>query len=273
LLLSFEEIICGTGALRHSLSKDYKEFKALVKTEKIYEHIQQLFWAETGREITREEAKKIMFTISFSSYRYQPEEKQIMKKYFPSVVALIDAYKRAMIQAYEGAGHTPEMAAEKGNASFAILLQQTESLIFIDEILAKCHKRGIKALSKHDSIVCRACDKHKVTKIVCKVLNRLFGRYTYALDIDGELFDLQPRRKSRISRVASAVVQTLFGLSGYAHGPPSGSALPYSSGYRERIIGNQGEKMGVKVVADMARQNPHALPGEGDWVRRFKFRG
>ena len=248
LSITLNENAVSKQGLMLSFSKDYMLFKKLVKTGQLYEHIQQLIWKETGRSISRKEAKKVMFTIAFASHRYQPEEKQIMKKYFPSVVGIIDGFKRECVNgligkcANEGrelgngrqevgtplcpADISPkgERSARKaGNASFAILLQQTESLIFIDEILAKCHKKGIKALSKHDSIVCRQCDKHKVTAIVCKVLNSLFGRYTYALDIDGELFDLKPKRKSRLGRVAATLFSHLMGGGNMANGPPGSS--------------------------------------------------
>jgi hypothetical protein len=196
-----------------SFSKDYVLFKKLVKTGQLYEHIRELIWTETGRSISRKEAKKVMFTIAFASHRYQPEEKQIMRKYFPSIISIIDNYKKKASEILDD--------PKKGSASFAILLQQTESLIFIDEILAKCHKKGIKALSKHDSIVCRQCDKHKVTKVICKVLNSLFGRYTYALDIDGDLFDLKPKRKSRLGRVAMDLFNSVMGNSNRANAPPN----------------------------------------------------
>ena len=247
-----------------SFSKDYKLFKRLVKNGGLYEHIQRLIWKETGRTISRSEAKKVMFTIAFSSYRYQPEEKRIMKKYFPSVIGVIDGFKRGAIAELANedsryAVHSLESfpnfhsakqksvahaqqagdistkvdvtkARKEGNALFAILLQQVESLIFIDEILAKCHKAGIKALSKHDSIVCRQCDKHKVTKIVCKVLNSLFGRYTYALDIDGDLFDLKPNRKSRLGRVATTLFSQLKVGMNWGNGPPASATLSEREG-------------------------------------------
>ena len=68
--------------------------------------------------------------------------------------------------------------------------------------------------------MCRQCDKHKVTKVVCKVLNILFGRYTYALDIDGDLFDMKPERKSRLGRVAMNLFNSIMGNSNRANAPP-----------------------------------------------------
>lgn len=310
---TFEKYVVSREGLMVSVSKDYKLFKKLVKTGQLYEHIQKLIWKETGRTISRKEAKKIMFTIAFSSYRYQPEEKQVVRKYFPSVVGVIDGFKKGAIAelANEGIGElandhplnppqggqkgqevgrplaqggisttldvtkggdvtkeeddgrrTTAAARKEGNASFAILLQQVESLIFIDEILAKCHKAGIKALSKHDSIVCRQCDKHKVTKIVCKVLNSLFGRYTYALDIDGDLFDLKPKRKSRLGRVATTLFSQLKVGMNWGNGPPPkaecGPLCPTD-------ISPKGEKLesvGISELVNEGQDISTALPPE-----------
>ena len=203
-----------------SLSADYQQFRKLVKTGLLYEHLQKLHWRETGEEISRQEAKKMMFTLAFSSYRYWPKEKQIMQKYFPSIVGLIDAYKKAMIEEYAHRGLSPEEAKDQGNASFAVLLQQAESLVFIDRILATCHKKKIKALSKHDSILCRQSDKRKATAVIVKVLNQLFGRFTYSLDIDGEVYAIQRRKRTRLGKLAKEFVSTLFGIGYQANAPP-----------------------------------------------------
>jgi|GEM_PF-2657760 len=204
-----------------SFTADYKLFKKLGKTGEFYEYIQKIYWQETGREISRSEAKKLMFTVAFSSYRYCPEGKKVLKKHFPSVIQLIDEFKKGMIQDYaQDTAYTDDQARDKGNASFAVMLQQTESLVFIDRILAQCHKRKIKALSKHDSILCRVCDKHQVTKIICRVLNQLFGRFSYSLDIDGQVFEHRKKRKTRMQRFVNQFVSTLFGMANQANAPP-----------------------------------------------------
>ena len=222
LCVKFDELCIDKRGSTPSFTTDYSLFKKLGKTGGLYEYIQKIYWDEKGVKISRKEAKKMMFTIAFSAYRYQPECKQLIKKHFPSVIGLIDAYKRAMCDTYaDDATITPVQAREKGNASFAVMLQQTESLVFIDRILAECHKRNIKALSKHDSILCRQCDRHIVTKVICKVLNKIFGKWTYSLDIDGKVFTLQEKKKSRMKRFVNNFVHTLFGLEYRANGPPT----------------------------------------------------
>ncbi len=222
LSILFAKYCVKNSGSNRSLSADYKLFKKLGKTGELYEYIQKIHWQETGREITRKEAKQLMFTVSFSSHRYCPEGKSVLKKHFPSVIQLMDEFKKGMIQFYAAQeAYNEKQARDKGNASFAVMLQQTESLVFIDKILAQCHKRKIKALSKHDSILCRVSDKHKVTKIICRVLNQLFGRYSYSLDIDGSVFQLRKKRKTRLQRYVGEFVTTLFGIVQMDNGPPS----------------------------------------------------
>ena len=220
LSILFDEFCTQKIDGRVSLSADYQTFRKLVKTGTLYEHLQKLYWRETGEEISRQEAKKMMFTLAFSSYQYWPLEKRIMKQYFPSIVGLIDAYKKAMIQEYGHRGHSASEARDKGNASFAVMLQQAESLVFIDRILAQCHKKRIKALSKHDSILCRLSDKRKATAIIVKVLNQLFGRFTYSLDVDGDVYAIQRRKRTRVGKVAKEFISTLFGIGYRANAPP-----------------------------------------------------
>ena len=161
-------------------------------------------------KISRNEAKKLMFTVAFSSYRYNPEGKRVLKKYLPSIITVIDEFKKNRVNELASSGLTSEESRNTGNASFAVMLQQVESVIFVDKILAECHIRGLKVLSKHDSIVCRQCDKRFVTSIICRTMNQIFGKATYSLDIDGEVFTLKAKRKSRLHRVATEVVHTLF---------------------------------------------------------------
>lgn len=203
-----------------SLTADYKLFKKLVKTGQLYEYIQQLHWKENGIKITRDEAKRLMFKLAFSSHRYNPEGKQILRKHFPSIIGLIDEFKKRCIVRYKSEGMQQAEARDKGNAAFAILLQRIESRVFIDKILAACYKRKLKVLSKHDSILCRQSDRHIVTKLICRVLNQLFGKWTYSLDIDGKVFEIQPKRNTRMQRLVHTFVSTLFGMEYRANAPP-----------------------------------------------------
>jgi len=87
-----------------------------------------------------------------------------------------------------------------------------------------------------------------VTKVVCKVLNSLFGRYTYALDIDGDLFDLKPKRKSRIGRVAMDLFNSVMGNSNRANAPPL---------FRKSLSFSLDEKE-TKNQANLKATHPHS---------------
>ena len=52
-------------------------------------------------------------------------------------------------------------------------------------------------------------------------MNQIFGKATYSLDVDGEVFKIPKKRKSRLGRVATEVVHTLFGLTHQANAPPA----------------------------------------------------
>ena len=140
------------------------------------------------------------------------------------MIALMDDFKKGMIKAYAQDGLSAEEARDKGNASFAVMLQQIESLVFIDEILSKCHQSGIKALSKHDSILFRQCDRSYVAAIIVKVLNRVFGRFSYSLDVDGQVFVLRPKKKPRFMRKAFEMMHNLFSNANRANAPPAVAA-------------------------------------------------
>jgi len=221
LSILFADYCVTKGESSPSFTADYKLFKTLVKTGQLYEYIQQLHWNETGIKITRKEAKSLLFKLLFSSHRYNPPGKHILRKHFPSIIGLIDEFKKNCIVRYKKEGFSPTDARDKGNASFAIMLQRIESRVFIDKILAACFKRKLKVLSKHDSILCRQSDRHIVTKLICRVLNQLFGKWTYSLDIDGKVFSIEPKRNTRMQSLVKTFVSTLFGMEYRANAPPA----------------------------------------------------
>ena len=201
-----------------------------------------------------------MFTVAFSSYRYCPEGKQVLRKYLPSIVAVIDGFKKARIRELDSGELSPALSCEerglptqeardRGNASFAIMLQQVESVVFVDKILSECHLRRLKVLSKHDSIICRQSDKRLVTGIICRIMNQIFGKATYSLDVDGEVFKIPKKRKSRLGRVATEVVHTLFGLSHQANAPPtSPRAIVNEEWSMEHEVGILERRRGTEVM-------------------------
>jgi hypothetical protein len=133
--------------------------------------------------VIRAAAKKTMFQTLFSSHKYNPASKVILKKHFPNLVKFCDSFKKEMIKFYSN--ELPKkQATKKGNAALAVMLQTIEAEIFIDTILFDLLKKGYKVLSKHDSILCKNSDTKEVQKVVETTLNSFFGPNEYELKIE-----------------------------------------------------------------------------------------
>lgn len=123
---------------------DFKRFKALSVSGQLYDYIKDNLGLET-----RKQGKIAMFEILFSSRNNNTSSKKKLKELFPTVIKWIDDYKE-----------------ENGDENFSVMLQQTESSIFIDTILTKVKSKHLFCLTKHDSVIVRESDKDKVMKII-----------------------------------------------------------------------------------------------------------
>lgn len=146
------------GAFSDSLDgfpDDLLHFIELAKSGKIYEYIKEkLNLKKVG------DAKQFAFEIFFANYKFNGVGKQQLKLIFPTLIKLIDTYKK-----------------NNGSKSFAILLQKRESDIFIDRILHRLANKGYKVLSKHDSIICIASELKAVEMEVRTILDEELGDY------------------------------------------------------------------------------------------------
>lgn len=184
-------------AITDSLPTDLLHFEKLTKSGGFYEYFAEILSDELGRKMNRKDAKKVMFLTAFSSYRYNPEPKRILKKHFPTVVAIMNDFKRWAISEYQNLEktsperfkqltahrrkHTPQ---QLGNAELAVYLQTVESYIFIDRILTRLLQSGYRVFSKHDSILCKVSDFQDVYSIVKDELSELIGIGNYRLDTE-----------------------------------------------------------------------------------------
>ena len=182
-------IINATGFSKKTGKKsdvtDYKPtdlelFKKSTKQGTFYDDFQQILKDE-GQEYTRAEIKTMMFLLLFSARGYNPPEKRLLAKHFPSLVLFANEFKRLMSGFYEGDGKEYHIAKDEGNAALAVTLQRIESAIFIDCILTRLLKSGYRVFSKHDSILCKESDVEAVTAIVTEELNRELGIDSYTL--------------------------------------------------------------------------------------------
>lgn len=125
-------------------TEDYTKYKELALGCEFYEELQEELSLKD-----RGEAKTICFEIMFSSPSNRSENVKKFKEVFPYVGHWIDCYKE-----------------DKGSNQFAIALQKKESEIFIDNIFETLLKRGIFALTLHDSLIVRREDEGLVRSIV-----------------------------------------------------------------------------------------------------------
>jgi len=159
---------------------DLELFKKSTKQGTFYDDFQQILKDE-GQDYTRDEIKRMMFLLLFSARGYNPPEKRLLAKHFPSLVLFANEFKRLMSGFYEGDGLEYQMAKDKGNAALAVTLQRIESAIFIDCILTRLLKSGYRVFTKHDSILCKESDVEAVTAIVREELDRELGIGAYTL--------------------------------------------------------------------------------------------
>ena len=159
---------------------DLELFKKSTRQGTFYEDFQQIL-KDQGQDYTRAEIKRMMFLLLFSARGYNPPEKRLLAKHFPSLVLFANEFKRLMSGFYEGDGKEYHIAKDEGNAALAVTLQRIESAIFIDCILTRLLKSGYRVFSKHDSILCKESDVEAVTAIVREELNRELGIGAYTL--------------------------------------------------------------------------------------------
>jgi hypothetical protein len=97
----------------------------------------------------RGQAKTMMFELLFSSRRFSSENKDRVINLFPSVVEWIDAFKK-----------------EFGDKKFAIMLQQTESMMFIDNLYCLLMGRMDVHIPKHDAFMVKREDQELAMDII-----------------------------------------------------------------------------------------------------------
>lgn len=170
--------------IKGSFSSDLERFKKLTKEGKFYEDLANEMTLADGREYTRADAKNAMFVAAFSSHRYQPPIKKLLARIYPTLVQWIDAFKRAAIAYYLEQGEPKEKARDLGDAELAVALQNVESLIFVDGILADLLSRGFRVFSKHDSILCKQSDAPKVAQVIREHLDAVFGAGGYQMKME-----------------------------------------------------------------------------------------
>ncbi len=127
---------------------DVSSFIKNVKEGFLYESLMEIS-GETNRSM----AKVGVFQILFSKHRAKFKAKTNFRKVYPTVLDFVDKFK-----------------AKYGDNQLAIHLQKRESEVFVDKIFPIIAQLGIKAITKHDSVLCKASEVEYVKQIVSSVL-------------------------------------------------------------------------------------------------------
>jgi hypothetical protein len=157
------EVFCTKNP---ELTEDVALFIKFAKNGKLYEFIRDELNLGRG-EAGRKKAKQMMFELFFSSHKNTSTRKTDLKKILPVLIEIIDTFKK-----------------EKGDNQFAILLQKFESEVFIDRIYSKLANLGFKALTKHDSLLCKESDVEAVEAFIRAELDQVFGEGEYQLKVE-----------------------------------------------------------------------------------------
>lgn len=132
-------------------TEDFKLFKEQSYNGTLYEFI-----LEELKFSSRNEAKKAMFELMFSKENYRSKLKAKLKKLFPSVVAIVDEYKK-----------------NNGHEMFSVMLQKRESEIFIDGLWKKLKNSRIFCTPKHDCLIVKEEDAERVELIIQEYFNKI----------------------------------------------------------------------------------------------------
>ena len=101
------------------------------------------------------EVKLIMMEVSFSSHKHNPNNKKLLRKIFPSVIAFMDDYKKKAVK----------------SSLFSIMLQNFEAEVMIDRIYAHLKREGFFCITKHDSLIVRKTEAEYILNHVTELFN------------------------------------------------------------------------------------------------------
>ncbi|MFH6935230.1 hypothetical protein [Flavobacterium sp. FlaQc-30] len=134
-----------------SLLHEIDSYFNFTTSGKWYEKLMELY------SLSRNDCKKIWMEIAYSKNQHFKEHKNIFKKEFPSIYAIIENVKKVNYSA------------------FAIELQSIESKIFIDEISRELVNNQIIPFTMHDGLLVKKEMETKCLEIMERVLKKHLG--------------------------------------------------------------------------------------------------
>src|SRR5690606_27497318 len=114
---------------------EVERYGGLADSGLLYEFIADKYEESTGRKKTREQVKKMLFSIFYSKVTSYSSYKSFFRSLFPTIMDYIDITN-----------------ADKQN-TLAVAMQTMESHAILDVVMPACKEVGIMPLTIHDSFI------------------------------------------------------------------------------------------------------------------------
>lgn len=152
-----------------------------------------------GNNLDRDTIKKLIWKAIFGQYKYVKDVTQIevINQTYPNLLQAIQLLKQIFAQieykrSITGLKDTrrPRLAKRKktaekaGNDDLAILLQNLESWLFIDQILPILQTEDLDVIPRHDSFLVKESQAEQAYKIIYNTLTKILGNDKFSLRIE-----------------------------------------------------------------------------------------
>jgi hypothetical protein len=189
------------------LQQEIENYKKYTGNGTWYNHLADIYNEYYRTDyFDRDKAKTMWMALAYSSnrsVRYNPMKVAFEKKY-PQITSILKTFKR------------------KNYKNLAIVLQQIESNIFIDQLAVRLIENGIVPLTIHDSIIIRENDLTNAQEIMNQVLQDNIGfvpviqkdklvdsefkSKSHAIDIAEKIGELDIRRRVLVVKTKKKLV-------------------------------------------------------------------
>lgn len=139
--------------LKLPLKNELNLWRNLCENGDIYEFFSSEVFRITGEKISRSEAKQIFIIVLYSPSKSTSEYKKLFSGIFPSIYKFLNNIKSLS-------------GGKRSHRMLPILLQATESFIWIESILPKLDDSNIKYHFIHDSVIIKEGDLEMVEGII-----------------------------------------------------------------------------------------------------------
>lgn len=124
---------------------EQKKWRELCENGGLYEYFQSEFYGRCGKKLSRNDVKRVIMTVLYSSNWSKDEYKVVFSSIFPTIYKFISDIKSIK-------------SIKRSHRVLPLLLQGIESFIWVENILPKLDKMKIKYLFIHDSVLVKECD-------------------------------------------------------------------------------------------------------------------